>query len=79
MAEHFWYPSMSVQEIVDAFNGWGMSVTTNQIARPSSEFVLDVYTNCLKQLTTIDDGVLLEPVEAALGTSDTPVRLSELD
>ncbi len=74
MAGQFWYPSMSVTEIVEAFTGWGMSVTHEQILRPTPDFVLDIYTSCLTQVTKIDQDELLVPNQAALATLDNPVR-----
>lgn len=75
MAGQFWYPSMTVTEIVEAFTGWGMSVTHEQILRPTSDFVLDIYTSCLTQVTRIDQDELLGPNQAALATLDNPVRV----
>lgn len=66
---------MSVTEIVEAFTGWGMSVSNEQILRPTPEFVLDIYLSCLKQVTKIDQDTLLEPTQAASATLDSSVRV----
>ncbi|TCD67660.1 kinetochore-associated Ndc80 complex subunit nuf2 [Steccherinum ochraceum] len=68
----YWFPSMSVGEIVDAFSGWGISVSHEQVLRPSSDFVLGIYCACLQQVTSITQDSLQEPVQAALATLDSP-------
>ncbi|CCM06381.1 uncharacterized protein FIBRA_08640 [Fibroporia radiculosa] len=70
MAGQFWFPSMTVPEIVDAFNGWGYTISHEDVARPSPEFVLGIYSACLEQVTGINTSVLQSPAEAALAFSD---------
>lgn len=64
---------MSVTEIVDAFSGWGISVSHEQVLKPSADFVLGIYSACLRQVTSITPDSLQEPVEAALATLESPV------
>ncbi|KAI0646761.1 Nuf2 family-domain-containing protein [Trametes meyenii] len=73
----FWFPSLPVPEVVDAFTGWGYSVSPEQVARPTSDFVLGVYSACLEQLTGITLDVLQEPIEQALATTDNPDLYSQ--
>ncbi|KAL6309187.1 Nuf2 family-domain-containing protein [Sparassis latifolia] len=77
MAGQFWFPSMSVPEIVDAFAGWGIAVSNEQVARPSSEFVMTIYSACLEQVTGITQESLQSSVEAALATTETPDLYAE--
>ncbi|THH26364.1 hypothetical protein EUX98_g7826 [Antrodiella citrinella] len=72
MSGQYWFPSMSVGEIVDAFSGWGISVSHEQVLRPSADFVLGIYSACLQQVTSITQESLSEPVQAALATLDSP-------
>lgn len=74
MPGQFWFPSMSVPEIVDAFTGWGYSITNEQVAKPTPDFVLGIYTACMEQVTGITQEALQRPVEAALATVENPVR-----
>ncbi|KAF9810824.1 hypothetical protein IEO21_06772 [Rhodonia placenta] len=72
MPGQFWFPSMSVPEIVDAFTGWGYSITNEQVAKPTPDFVLGIYTACMEQVTGITQEALQRPVEAALATVENP-------
>ncbi|KAH9901654.1 Nuf2 family-domain-containing protein [Cubamyces lactineus] len=72
MSSAFWFPSLPVSEVVDAFTGWGYSVSPEQVARPTSDFVLGVYSACVEQLTGITLDTLQEPIEQALATTDNP-------
>lgn len=78
MSSKFWFPSLPVSEVVDAFTGWGYSVSPEQVARPTSDFVLGVYSACLEQLTGITLETLQEPIEQGLTTTETPVRYLRL-
>ncbi|EIW60678.1 kinetochore-associated Ndc80 complex subunit NUF2 [Trametes versicolor FP-101664 SS1] len=77
MSSKFWFPSLPVSEVVDAFTGWGYSVSPEQVARPTSDFVLGVYSACLEQLTGITLETLQEPIEQGLTTTETPDMYSQ--
>ncbi|KAH9857774.1 Nuf2 family-domain-containing protein [Lenzites betulinus] len=77
MTSKFWFPSLPVSEVVDAFTGWGYSVSPEQVARPTSDFVLGVYSACLEQLTGITLDTLQEPLEQALATMENPDMFSQ--
>ena len=64
---------MSVAEIVDAFTGWGYSVSPEQVARPTSDFVVGVYSACLEQVTGITLDTLQDAIEKSLTSTDNPV------
>ncbi|KAK7689176.1 hypothetical protein QCA50_007867 [Cerrena zonata] len=70
MAGQYWFPSMSVSEIVEAFSGWGLSVSPQSVVHPSSDFVTKIYTACLQQVTGITDLELQRPVQSAVNTLD---------
>ncbi|PCH34940.1 hypothetical protein WOLCODRAFT_141390 [Wolfiporia cocos MD-104 SS10] len=72
MSGQFWFPSMSVPEIVDAFTGWGYMVSHEEVARPTPDFVLGIYSACLKQVTGITVESIQGPVEAALARVSNP-------
>ncbi|KAI9569099.1 Nuf2 family-domain-containing protein [Boletus coccyginus] len=72
MAGQYWFPNMPIPEIMAALSEWGLSVSTEQLARPSSDFVTSVYTACLEQVTSIAPEVLHDPVQSALAALDDP-------
>ncbi|KZT03575.1 uncharacterized protein LAESUDRAFT_659679 [Laetiporus sulphureus 93-53] len=72
MAGQFSFPTMSIAEIVDAFSGWGYAISHEQVARPTPEFVLGIYSTCLEQVTGITVDALQPSVDAALATVDNP-------
>lgn len=60
---------MSIQEITNALAGWGLSVSHEQLVRPSPDFVEAVYCACLQQVTDINHDSLRDPVQIALTAS----------
>ena len=76
MSSTFWFPSMSVGEIVESFTGWGYSISPEQVARPTSDFVLGVYAACLSRVTGISIEILQDAAEPSLSATDNPVRSS---
>ncbi|EPQ54245.1 hypothetical protein GLOTRDRAFT_139579 [Gloeophyllum trabeum ATCC 11539] len=71
MSSPYWYPSMPIHEIMEALDGWSFSVSQEQLIRPSSEFVMSVYTACLQQVTGITQESLKPSVNAAIATLDS--------
>lgn len=63
------FPQMSIPDITNALAGWGLSVSHEQLVRPSSDFVEAVYCACLQQVTDIDHDSLRDSVQNALITS----------
>ena len=70
----FWFPSMKPSEIVEAFANWGYSISPEQVARPTSEFVMGVYTACLEQVTGINLDALQDAVDQSLANTENSVR-----
>ncbi|KAG1715661.1 hypothetical protein ID866_1503 [Astraeus odoratus] len=68
MSGQYWFPNMPVAEIMTALSEWGLSVSNEQLLRPSSDFVLSVYSACLEQVTSISPNALHEPVQNALAS-----------
>jgi Nuf2 family len=64
------FPSMSIPDIIGALAGWGLSVSHEQLVRPSSDFVEGVYCACLQQVTDITHESLRDPVQNALSAAD---------
>lgn len=60
------FPQMSIPDITNALAGWGLSVSHEQLVRPSPDFVEAVYCACLQQVTDIDHDSLRDPVQSAL-------------
>jgi hypothetical protein len=71
-AKQYWYPNMGSADIIDSLDGWGLSVTHQQLVRPSPEFVLSVYSACLQQVVGLGDDSLQDPVQSALSSLDEP-------
>lgn len=60
------FPSLSVSDAVASLTGWGLSVSPEQIARPTQDFVEGLYCACLFQVTEIKHESLLEPVQTTV-------------
>lgn len=69
MAKGCSFPQMSIPDITAALAGWGVSVSQEQLLRPTSDFVEGVYHACLQQVTDISDDSLRGPVQNALFAS----------
>lgn len=63
------FPQMSIPDITNALAGWGLSVSHEQLVRPSPDFIEGVYCACLQQVTDINHDSLREPVRNALSAS----------
>ncbi|OCH95255.1 hypothetical protein OBBRIDRAFT_822977 [Obba rivulosa] len=72
MSGQFWFPALPIPEIVEAFSNWGYTISPEQVARPSPEFVLGIYSACLEQVTGMTQDVLQAPVDTALATLENP-------
>ncbi|TFK82014.1 hypothetical protein K466DRAFT_317481 [Polyporus arcularius HHB13444] len=73
----FWFPSMKPSEIVEAFANWGYSISPEQVARPTSEFVMGLYSACLEQVTGITLDSLQEAADQALVNTESPELYSQ--
>lgn len=72
MAGQYWFPSMSIPEIMAALSGWGLSVSHEQLVKPSPDFVAGIYNACLEQVTDLNHQTLQEPVQTALNSLEDP-------
>ncbi|ETW85632.1 hypothetical protein HETIRDRAFT_309393 [Heterobasidion irregulare TC 32-1] len=68
----YWYPSMGNQELIDCFDTWGIKLTTQQLLKPSPEFVYDVYLACILQVNGVTQQVLDERLEILLAAINEP-------
>jgi Nuf2 family len=78
-AKQYWYPNMGNADIIDSLDGWGISVTHQQLVKPSPEFVLTVYSACLQQVVGLGEDSLQDPVQSALFSLDEPSAVRSLD
>ncbi|KIK24910.1 hypothetical protein PISMIDRAFT_97675 [Pisolithus microcarpus 441] len=70
MSGQYWFPNMPIPEIMTALSEWGLSVSTEQLVRPSADFVMGVYSACLEQVTSISSNALQEPIQSALDSME---------
>ncbi|KAG6841203.1 hypothetical protein C0991_000865 [Blastosporella zonata] len=63
------FPQMTIPDITNALAGWGLSVSQEQLMRPTSDFVEGVYHACLQQVTDISQDSLRDPVQNTLSAS----------
>lgn len=64
------FPPMSIPDIIGALAGWGLSVSHEQLVRPSPDFVEGVYCACLQQVTDLTHESLRDPVQNALAVAE---------
>ncbi|EIW87189.1 hypothetical protein CONPUDRAFT_161784 [Coniophora puteana RWD-64-598 SS2] len=72
MSGQYWFPNMPIPEIMTALNEWNISVSTEQLVRPTERFVTDVYAQFLVQVTSVTNEALGGAVENALAELDDP-------
>jgi hypothetical protein len=70
--KQYWYPNMGNVDIIDALDGWGLSITHHQLVKPTPEFVLNVYCACLEKVVGLSEDSLQESVQSALSSLDEP-------
>ncbi|KAL0947262.1 hypothetical protein HGRIS_013383 [Hohenbuehelia grisea] len=66
------FPQMSIADIMGAFASWGLSISQEQLVRPSPEFVEGVYCACLQQVTGLTPEALQGPLQDALSVVEDP-------
>lgn len=60
---------MTIADVIAALGGWGLSVSHEQLSRPTPDFVEGVYCACLQQVTGITTESLRDPVQNVLNGS----------
>ncbi|KAG7094028.1 hypothetical protein E1B28_007650 [Marasmius oreades] len=65
----FIYPSLSIDDIIIALETWGLSVSPEQLHRPTAEFVEGVYCACLDVVTGINNDTLSDATQLSLSAS----------
>ncbi|KAH9998986.1 Nuf2 family-domain-containing protein [Russula vinacea] len=71
-SKQYWYPNMGIADIIDALDGWGLSITHHQLVKPTPDFVLSVYCACLQKVVGLSEDSLQEPVQSALSSLEEP-------
>lgn len=66
MSKQFWFPPLPNSEIISSLSAWGVSVSSEQLTKPTSDFVLAVYTFCLQHVTGLNTDELHDVVQQAL-------------
>ncbi|EKM82897.1 hypothetical protein AGABI1DRAFT_118320 [Agaricus bisporus var. burnettii JB137-S8] len=62
------FPNMNIPDIITALGGWGLSVSPDQLAHPTADFVEGVYCACLQQVSGLTYDFLREPVTTSLSS-----------
>jgi hypothetical protein len=73
MSGQFWFPFMKYDEIIEAFQEWGMSVSEHSLRSPTPDFVTTVYAACLQQVTSLNEAAFQPVVQRSLQQLDNPV------
>ena len=79
MSGQFWFPFMKYDEIIEAFQEWGMNVSEHSLRNPTPEFVTNVYAACLQQVTSLNEHSYQPAVHkkgAAFQAYSLPISLS---
>ena len=68
-------------DIIESFADWNISITQQQLTRPTPDFVSYIYAACVRQVTGILQENLEDAVANTLRESDdpNPVRASSLN
>lgn len=69
---------MTIPDIISALAGWGLSVSHEQLIRPSADFVESVYCACLEQVTDLNHDSLRDPVQNALASYRVEDKVSQI-
>lgn len=72
------FPQMTISDITSALAGWGLSVSHEQLIRPSADFVESVYCACLEQVTDLNHDSFRDPVHNALASSGIEDKVSQV-
>jgi kinetochore protein Nuf2 len=72
MGGQYWFPSMTIPEIMNALSDWQLSASHEQLVRPSPDFVTAIYFACLDQVTDLNHHSLHDPAHDALNSLEDP-------
>lgn len=67
------FPNMTIPDIIEVLNTWGLNASPEQLNRPTPDFLESIYTACLQAVTGLSLPLLHEPTQNALdayGTED---------
>ncbi|KAI0060855.1 hypothetical protein BV25DRAFT_1827411 [Artomyces pyxidatus] len=68
--KQYWYPNMGNADIIASLDNWGLTVTQQQLLKPTADFVTNVYSTCVQQVMGLSEEDLEEPLQAALASLD---------
>jgi len=63
------YPPMTVVDVIASLDAWGITVSQEQLSRPTQDFVEALYCACLRQAAQLDHNLLKGPVQELLDSS----------
>ncbi|KAF9001985.1 Nuf2 family-domain-containing protein [Cyathus striatus] len=63
------FPQMPIPDIITTLADWGLSVSQEQLVRPTSDFVEGIYCACLQQITGLSSEMLRDPLEDVISAS----------
>jgi kinetochore protein Nuf2 len=72
LVQQYMYPLMDPIDIIESFADWSISITQQQLSRPSPDFVTYIYAACVRQVTGLLQENLEEAVTNVLRESDDP-------
>ncbi|KAH9967904.1 Nuf2 family-domain-containing protein [Russula dissimulans] len=66
----YWYPNMGNADIIDSLDQLGLTVTHQQLLRPTPDFVLSVCCTCMHQVFGLNEDSFQGPVNSFLSALD---------
>jgi len=66
----YWYPNMGNADIIDSLDQLGLTVSHQQLLRPTPEIVMSICCTCLQQVFGLNGDSFQEPVNSFLSTLD---------
>jgi kinetochore protein Nuf2 len=68
---------MTMPDIIASLAAWGITVSQEQLNRPTQEFVEGIYTACLRQVTELDYESLSTVVHDVLDESQADDKVNQ--
>lgn len=72
LVQQYMYPLMDSVDIIESFADWNISITQQQLSRPTPDFVAYIYAACVRQVSGIVQDNLEEVVTNILRESEDP-------
>jgi len=76
MAGQYWYPHINNDGLIHDLSSWGISISSQQLVKPTPDFVMNTYIACVQKVTGLTEDTIRDPLDVAIASLDEPNTVS---